>query len=248
MKQIFCNTYADISSNCRIKEYPTYYELCAASSPIFRESGWEEQKPSTKVNTASGAKSDNDNKGKALRRARAAIRDIASCSAFTHFVTLTLNAAVIDRCNYAAAIKPINRWLSNMVQRKGFAYVLVPEYHADGEAIHFHGLCRGDVTYIDSMKKTKRGQPILNMKEWKFGFTDCVKLDEHYERVCNYIMKYITKDSEKIGGRYYLSGGDISKPKILYTETEYRDIDAKEYYCRQARTSFKYQRIAKEVK
>ena len=184
---------------------------------------------------------------RSIYRARRALRDIAACSDFTHFVTLTLDAARIDRYDYDAIIKRVNTWLSNAVARKGLAYVLVPEFHADG-AIHFHGLIRGSLLFVGSGHETAAGQIIYNLADWKFGFTACIEISGEYDRVCNYIMKYITKDNRKVGGRWYLSGGDISRPTVSYCDADWREIDAKEYFIPEAAVSFKYLRVDKTEK
>lgn len=75
------------------------------------------------------------------RRARITVHDIALCNAFTHFVTLTLDPATIDRYDPETVGKKLQDWLKNMSRRKAFSYVIVPEPHQDS-AIHFHGLCK----------------------------------------------------------------------------------------------------------
>lgn len=39
--------------------------------------------------------------------------------------------------------------------------------------------------------------------------------------VANYICKYITKADEKIGGRWYYSGGSLVKPVVQYSNSGY---------------------------
>ena len=55
------------------------------------------------------------------------------------------------------------------------------------------------------------GRPILNMTDWKLGFSTCIPIDENYERTCNYLTKYISKGTDKILGKWYLSSRNLVK-------------------------------------
>lgn len=178
-----------------------------------------------------------------IRRAQQRLKELLRSNSFDNFVTITLDGAKIDRYDYGAIIKPLNKWLDNRVQRRGYKYVLVPEFHKDG-AIHFHGLMSGDMELVDSgtvkvhgrkkpvslatYKRHYKGQPcstIYNVSDWRYGFTTVVKLRQsssaaadvpiqyNSAAVANYISKYITKDSVKVGGRWYLSGGTLDRPR-----------------------------------
>lgn len=37
----------------------------------------------------------------------------------------------------------------------------------------------------------------------------------------NYTCKYISKEQEKIGGRWYYSGGDLRKPDVILADVDY---------------------------
>lgn len=242
-------TIGEISCNTRIKHYPDHDLYSVASRPVYRRAIVEERKRGgnhvpapDRGDTIDKARSH----AESLRRARANIRDICSCSAFTDFWTLTLSPQCIDRYDYNAIMKKVNRWLGNSVSRKGLAYILIPEFHKDG-AIHFHGLVRSTspLGLVDSGHKTRAGQIIYNISSWKFGWTVSIPLSGEYSRVVNYIQKYITKDSRKVGGRWYLSGGDICRPTVSYADMLYDNIDAIPYIIPDAGLAFKYMRIEK---
>ncbi len=239
-----------VAHNVKVKEYPDYYDLTIASRPDYflpagyEVAGWRSSEPKARAKGEAGTA---ESLAKSLQRARRAVRDIAACSDFTHFVTLTLDAEKIERYDYDVIIKRVNAWLSNAVARKELRYVLIPEFHKDG-AIHFHGLWSGRLSYVDSGHYTKAGQKIYNLLDWKWGYTGCIELEGEYAKVCNYIMKYITKGSRKVGGRWYLSGGKIRKPTVRYSDAEYREIPASGRYVPAGRVSFKYMRIDKNSK
>ena len=145
---------------------------------------------------------------------------------FSFFTTLTLDASVIgDRCDPVNVVKKLNVWLSNMVQRQGLRYVLVPERHKKG-GIHFHGFfsdCPA-LRPVDSGHKDKKGHTIYNLARWSMGFSTAIELYGDYHSAVAYVCKYIGKDSEKIGGRWYYSGGDLHGPVEKYADLNFRDV------------------------
>lgn len=213
---------SDITSNARIKSYPTLTVLQVSNAPIFRQPGWESQKRTYDVPPKGNAKNPELSRESASARARAAVRDIALCNKFAYFFTFTLSPEKIDRYDQVEVYRVLKNFLKNTSYRKGFSYVLVPELHKDG-AIHCHGLCNlGEVKIEPAfdpktgrMLFTERGQQIYNMCDWKVGFSTCIQIDSGYEKACSYLVKYITKDSEKIFGKWYLSSRNLVKrPQI----------------------------------
>ena len=189
------------------------------------------------------------------RRAASKIRDIALCNPFRWFVTLTLSAERVDRYDINAALRRMRVWLDNRVRRKGLVYVLIPEHHKDG-AIHFHGFFNDvDVGIVDSgtirvqgEKKPKKprssaqrrewlalgGQPVYNITDWNLGFSTAIEIYGDYEAAISYACKYLDKQyegidgsvSDKIGGRWYYSGGDIKTPLLSFVLCDLREIEA----------------------
>lgn len=237
-------TIADISHNTRVKTYPDGSQLVTVcDKPIFREPGWEiagkwDKDARPKAEARDGKEEDRE---RARRRARAAVADLGRANDFKLFVTLTLDAERIDRYDEAITGKQLRRWLDHQVQRRGLAYVLVPERHQDG-ALHFHGLFNDVLTRTDSgtikrrgHKKPQRprsakeraawiaegGQIVYNLPGWTLGFTTALKLQGDYRKAVAYVCKYIGKNSEKIGGRWYFSGGSLRRPEATYTDTDY---------------------------
>lgn len=209
-------------------------EVMISPKPIFKAFDGDE-KPTRRKKDKAGSEFDlsdsqpggdesNDNDIKSLerskRRARKAVFDYAMSNPdLDLFITLTLSPNEIDRTDYGAIIKKLNAWLDYRVRKHGLKYVLVAEYHKDGQAIHFHGLVNSTaVATVFSGKKDKRGHKIYNLPEWRLGFTTAVKVYGRKTRggVCKYICKYISKQGEKVGGRWYYSGGDLRQPDYEY--------------------------------
>lgn len=235
---IFSATSPDVFSNARVKLYPGTQVLQVANEPIFRAAGWEARTRPYTVPPKGQGKDHLRAMAVSRARARAAVRDIALCNHFTHFLTWTLGAALIDRYDVDEVKRRVTSALKNLGFRKGFRYVIVPEFHKDG-AIHFHGLCTlGSVQLLPACNPrtgqplyTDRGQPIFNMQDWTLGFSTCIRIDENYERTCNYIVKYLSKDSQKIFGKWYLaSRGLIKRPDIALIDSGMDYADFREEY------------------
>lgn len=182
------------------------------------------------------------NIARSKRRARAAVSDLAMCNDFKYFVTLTLDEKAIDRYDMKAITKRLNTWLDNRVRRDGLKYVLVAEHHKD-KAVHFHGFFNDALAVEDSgtMVPPSGGKPkrpkskaqkadwlangghiVFNLPAWDFGYTTAIELYGTRRAAIGYVCKYITKAQEKIGGRWYYSGGNLKRPEIQICVADYR--------------------------
>lgn len=184
------------------------------------------------------------NLDRSMRRARSQVRDIALCTPFKYFVTLTLDEGQVDRYDIVAVTRKLTAWCDNQVRRHGLSYVLVPELHRDG-AIHFHGFFNGALEAVDSGTMTQAGgkprrprteaqralwasqgeHTVFNLPAWSLGFTTAIELYGDYRKAVSYVCKYIGKSQGpqggnpgKIGGRWYYSGGDLGRPQVDYTD------------------------------
>lgn len=237
----------DVKYYCRIKKYPDgSREILACSKPIFCSSGWEES--DKWVRDSKGKRrgaSAPESVSRSRRRAAAKLRDIALCTPFRYFVTLTLSPDQIDRYDIGAVVGRMRTWLDNRVRRNGLSYVLVPELHKDG-AVHFHGFFNSaDVGLIDSgtldmdgwraprkprsQKERERfladgARVVYNIGDWSFGFTTAIEIYGNYAAAVGYCCKYLGKQSTKIGGRWYYSGGRLGSPDVEYSDEDYWTI------------------------
>ena len=182
-----------------------------------------------------------------IKRAKDKAFEIAYANEFDYFITITIDEEKLHRTDTKAILKKVRPLWSNLVQRKDFKYIFIPEYHeryeVDGKrAIHFHGLASGDLKMINSGKVFK-GQPIYNWSDWRYGFSTAVKLDKR-KFICQYITKYITKDNEKIFGKHYFSGGKLNRTvPTVYCNTNFDEFDGKAIEILGSHLQVKYQTI-----
>ena len=160
-----------------------------------------------------------------MRRARAQLRRLALANDFRWFVTLTLDPKKVDSFDGDAVVKKLSTWCSNMVQRKGLKYILVPEYHGSGR-IHFHGFFNDCLAVVDSGHRDKGGHRIYNLPGWSLGFTTAIELYDDYAGAVGYVCKYVGKQGDKPAGRWYYSGGDLRQPEVTYGEISPADLVA----------------------
>lgn len=239
-----------IKHNSKMLVYPDgSYDLVVSSGPDFGPKGWEdasktEALPRFRLGYTSPGKliirkkqpykqpkrqrpdAAAEDVERAMRRARANVRRLALANDFRWFVTLTLDEKVVgDRCDPAVVTRKLNTWLSNMVQRHGLRYVLVPELHQKG-GIHFHGFFNDldALRAVDSGHVDKQGHKVWNLARWTLGFSTAIELYGEYSRAVAYVCKYIGKDSQKIGGRWYYSGGALQAPREEYADLDFRDV------------------------
>lgn len=237
-----------IKHNTRVKHYPDgSTEILCASRQIFRVPGYESRKEvSEKTDTSISPENAADNLARAQRRARTAVRDLALCNPMAYFVTLTFDAAKVDRYDIKAIMRKVNSWLNNQVKRRDLAYILVPELHKDG-AVHMHGLFTDAVPLADSGTmvppgggKPRRprsaaqraawaadgGQAVYNLPGWPYGFSTAIRLHGDYRAAVGYVCKYIAKERAKVGGRWYYHGGQLRLPDVEYIDANVEDVAA----------------------
>lgn len=225
-----CTTYA---ANKPIFRVPGYENSGWDIKPVGDSDALSETEFHQQEETPTNEKSSD----RARRRARTRVKDIARCNLdFCYFVTLTLDQTKIDRYDVAAITRKLNVWLDNHVRRNGLKYVIIPEYHKD-KAIHFHGFFNDALEASDSgtiipptggrpkkpRSKKQRdewlrdgGHIVYNLPQWTLGYTSAIPLYGDRNAAIAYVCKYISKTEEKIGGRWYYSGGDLLSPICLY--------------------------------
>lgn len=240
---------SDVKHFAKVIEYPCgIMDIMACSNPVFGPKGYEKAEDYSRPGLSLGEPERRSRSGKtqalaedverSMRRARAKVRRLALANEFRFFVTLTLDEMMVDRYDMGAIVKKLNAWCSNMVQRHGLRYILVPERHKDG-AIHFHGFFNDSLEAVDSgtislpgKKKPRRprskkersewlaagGQVVYNLPDWKLGFTTALEVYGEYPAAVAYVCKYIGKQGDKPAGRWYYSGGDLAQPHTQYAE------------------------------
>lgn len=172
---------------------------------------------------------------RSTRRAKEACFDYILCNSLDIFSTLTFNKEFVDRSSYDEVYKKLSNWCSNRVQRYGFKYIAVPEYHKDGENIHFHMLSTAEGLNLLKSGHVRQGKPVYNIDNWKWGFSTAqiVTGENAREKCAKYIFKYMGKQmGQKIGGRYYLSGGELVKPVFVCSDDpeEFADLTSAKYH------------------
>lgn len=154
-----------------------------------------------------------------LSRTKRNIREIALCNNFTHFATITVDSQNADRFSLTECqdkLKKKLRRLKDRAKRENidFGYIFITERHKDG-AFHFHGLVKGLDFY------TNKNGYLSNKDLDEIGFNSFSEIRD-FEKICNYITKYITKDCVKNeNNQIYISSRGLKKA----TKYEIEDIN-----------------------
>lgn len=229
-------------------------ELMISERKIFNPSGLESEgwkifeKYDNNSRVETDIKSSEPSSDRAVKRARAKVLDLIRCNTdFLYFCTLTYNGENFARDDYKSVVKAFSTWCDNRVRRKGFKYVAVIERHKKSNGLHFHVLCNNAVALVDSgtVKVPDKKKPIrvstadrygvseadrktvYNISDWAYGFSTAIEITNDPQRikVSAYLQKYLTKESEKVGGRWYYSGGDLSRPQYRYCNNDFYCAD-----------------------
>lgn len=124
------------------------------------------------------------------------VYELAVCNPWQYFVTFTLDETKANRTNVDDNVARFAQWVRNERRYHGHdvRYLLLPEYHADGSAVHFHGLLAGVPDELTERVKAKR-KTYLNLAYWykNMGFS-LLEPVKNPDAVAKYVTKYITKE------------------------------------------------------
>lgn len=177
-----------------------YFRLCRVNN--LKKSGFE------LVNSFLKTSKDEVNRI-SLSRTKRNIRELALCNDFEYFVTLTLDKNICDRYDVDVAQTNLKYRLENYKRlNNDFRYLLITEKHKDG-AFHFHGFFKNVV--VNDLYKNKLGYLSSHYFDKWLGFNSFSKIRD-YEKCCNYICKYISKDCVKNKhNQIYISSRGLKK-------------------------------------
>lgn len=139
-----------------------------------------------------------------LSRTKRNIKEICLCNNFKYFVTITVNSK-FDRYNLQICQDNIAK-ICHKIKRKykDFRYIYITEKHKDG-AFHFHGLMSDLELYVND-------NGYYSSKYFdELGFNS-FSIIKDYNKCCNYITKYISKDCVKnLHNRIYCCSMGLKK-------------------------------------
>lgn len=153
-----------------------------------------------------------------MARTVSKIYDMARSNVWDWFITLTYDPKYLDSHDYNLCVKHLSKWLNNMRRyAPDLKYLVIPEQHKSG-AFHFHGLLAdcGNLVFIDSGHKTKDGEPIYNLGNYRAGFTTATRVTSN-ERITKYVTKYITKDlcAVAFGRKRYWASRNLNQAEVV---------------------------------
>lgn len=195
--------------NARIKHYPGFDHFTVFNTPAFAKkvskkdvSSDDDSVPPKTPTNGGGMRSDS------VHRAKTKVFDIAYLNQFSLFITLTFNGSIHSRTDADSILHTVRNYTRNLRKYDpSIAYLLIPEYHADKESIHLHGLfSASDRLGCVPSSHFFKDRPIYNLDSWRWGFSTAIPLDNNRLAVAKYITKYVTKDVHKIFGNIYLAG------------------------------------------
>lgn len=202
-----------------VKVYPDKIKLILYKQENrVRKAGYEDTLPvaSNLKNHHNDSQISEDSLIRSLRRSKQLISDVVLCNDFDLFCTFTFKS---DRQNIELCKSKMSNWLQSQRKQWGrFGYLIVPEFHKDGQSLHFHALLQGYNGKLEDSGKLINGRTAYNIKSYRNGFSTAVRIDNR-DAVSNYVKKYITKDMPQFNGkkRFWLSTG-LNRPLTLHNQ------------------------------
>lgn len=152
-------------------------------------------------------------------RSKRTVIDYGMNNDFDFFVTITFDGNKVDRYNANSVLRKLQNALKDYRRfyDSDFAYVLVPERHADG-AIHFHGLFKiGRTDLVERHFDVKRRCVYYRIEFFyrRLGRFRMDKIATNAIYVSAYITKYITKENERIFYRRYLCSKGLKSGDVV---------------------------------
>ena len=234
----------EVFYNARLKIYPGEEvpdEVLISEEFVFNPERWERAESFDSFNLASFGDSDEGDvpvqeherggSRQAWNRARRRGYDfIRSNRDLDAFVTLTFDDKQIDRTSWDEIVARISVWLDNRVRRNGLKYVLVPEFHLDGESYHFHGLMNFSALKLVDSGRKRHNKKVYNIADFPFGFTTVLRCSgkDRTKACAGYIYKYMGKNGagcHQAGTHYMLAGGPLEKPRYKYYRVDFDAVD-----------------------
>lgn len=162
-----------------------------------------------------GVENDNEEESEraSISRTKRNIKEICLANRFEYFATFTINKQSCNRLVLTECQDLLKKKLKALKRKNAdFGYIFITEKHDKG-GFHFHGFIKGiDVSdfvqYTEKdfdlslgnklptklIKSIKRGDIIYHFPFFDSTGWNTISPIRDYNKACNYIMKYITKD------------------------------------------------------
>lgn len=184
-----------------------------------------------------------------LSRTKRNIQEICLCNDFEFFITITVSSKNCDRFSLQVVQDRMKKQFYKLKRKyKEFKFIFITERHEKG-GFHFHGFIKGlpihdlilftddDDIPLRMKNMIKNGEILYHFKLFdnEMGWNVLSKIKD-YDKACNYIMKYITKDCIKNEHNqiYFCSRGLKRAEVDLLIDTDLTSIFKKVYqneYC-----------------
>lgn len=171
------------------------------------------------------------------KRAMQIVYDIARSNKWDWFITLTFDPFKVDSMDYLACVQAM-KCFTQVLQKSGFVYLLVPEQHKSG-AYHFHGLVKGRLPVVPARNPEGHlivddtGRQVYNISIYDYGFTTATAIDDQ-AKAAGYVAKYLTKElTVPKGKKRYWASRSCQRPKEEFGEmtlAEYGEVFNESHY------------------
>lgn len=167
----------------------------------------------------------------ALCRSKMTVIDYGENNEWTWFSTFTFDQRKIDREDIRACYDKLRIACNHYRNRvdSSFRYLLIPEYHADGQHVHFHGLIytapdNPDITGPYKTWSDKHNRFITYFRSEfffdRFGAVNLSPVATNSLYVSAYVTKYMTKQQFMIFGNRYICSQGLKRSDRFYFDSQ----------------------------
>lgn len=145
-----------------------------------------------------------------LSRTKNNIKNICLSNNFEYFCTFTVDSKNCDRFSLQEVQDKMKKICKSIKRKnKDFAYIYITEEHKNG-AFHFHGMCKNIDLYLN------KNYYYSSVDFDKLGYNSFSPIKD-YNKCCNYITKYITKNCIKNeNNQIYFCSRGLSRGECEY--------------------------------
>ena len=159
--------------------------------------------------------SSNRSQSSSISRAQNKLKYLAFCNPdLQYFITLTNKDNLADENQALARFHQYQTKIRSLNLKIPFKFIAVKEFQKRG-SIHWHMLCN----FCPGLKQSPHDPTKYQCSLWDYGYSDVKKLqgDDNFKPEL-YLMKYFTKDSQKLFKQFYTCSRNLTRldPRYIY--------------------------------
>ncbi len=165
-------------------------------------------------------------------RVKTKVFDYVMNNDFNAFITITFDKKKVDREDIKLTMTKLLKFFNNYkyYNDKDFIYLVIPEWHKNKKAIHFHGFVKIDFDNLEYKGMDVKGNvPFYIWPQLfkSFGANRLTTLYNKLEFAVYYSTKYVIKSKYKPLHKYYYQSNGLKESEVIcesYYTSDFKEI------------------------